>query len=154
MNLIKFINIEHLICPLEVSTLKDVYLSLLNRFGNKKITKNSEAFVKELLRKEDEISSIVTEQIAIPHLRVKKIKDFLLSVAYTPNGIRHNEEFNKVRLFFLLLSPSKEAENHIYFLSEIAKLIEQLDTKQLSSKMTSNELYSTLINEYKKILDK
>jgi len=98
---------------------------------------------------EREFGTVIGESAALPHLRMKKLDDIYLSVGLSANGIKLDGEEEPVYLIFLELSPQRLTELHLRIMGEIARLVKNISLPNiLSSVVTSDQLYSKLIEAY------
>lgn len=145
MNLKEYLKPEYTICPLKGDQLSGVISELLDAAKHKRIISDHDNILSELLRREDEFSSRIKSGIALPHTRIKKLKDFIIIVGLSIEGIKHPLENEPVHLFFLELAPGGEHEKHIRLIAQIAKLADALEISEYKKqRMTSSELYSNL----------
>lgn len=102
------------------------------------------AVTNEIFEREENFSTAVGEEIAIPHVRLENIGDPILLFGLSKNGIDWNAPDGKlVHFVFFLLSPSTAKDLHIEILSKIIKimqhknnqktLMESEDLKELST---------------------
>lgn len=153
MKLTEYFSLSRFLCPLKAQSIGEAYRELIYTFNNKKLTEASDEIVERLLETDEDIFNI-EPGISIPHIRVDFIKNIELSVGLTKKGINNQTGKDKTFLFFLEFAPEDESEKHIYFLAELAKLIEHLKAKELAHQvMTSSQLYSKLTGLYDSIGD-
>lgn len=124
---------------LEGLTLRDIYSEMLSLITDKTVIKNRENILNELLERENEVSSEITNGIAVPHIRLEKLKNFEIVIGLSVRGIKHPSDGNKLNLFFLELAPRSENNKHIFLLAELAKLIEIIDLKSMVDKQVTAE---------------
>jgi PTS system nitrogen regulatory IIA component len=154
LDLKSYFSLSQFICPLEADCVTDAYRKLLEVMKNKKILSKKDEIVSQLLEA-DESAFNIRPGVSIPHLRIKKINDIMLSVGFSHTGIVNLSGKGKTHLFFLELIPAGDSEEHIYFLSEMAKLVGRISIiKLISEVMTSSDLYSKLNQEYDSIGDR
>lgn len=64
------------------------------------------------------------EEIAIPHARVEAMEKFLVFIAVAKRGVDFEAIDNKrVKLFFVILGPAKEVNEHLKFLASISRIM-------------------------------
>jgi mannitol/fructose-specific phosphotransferase system IIA component (Ntr-type) len=152
LNLKEYLKPEYTICPLKSGLLPGVISELLDAVKHKRIISDHDNLIRELLRRENEFSSRIKPGIALPHTRIKKLKEFVLVVGFSIEGIKHPLENEPVHLFFLELAPDGEHEKHIRLIAQIARLADALEISEYKKqRMTSSELYSNLSEVYEKI---
>jgi diadenylate cyclase len=107
------------------------------------------AFKKGLLEREDAISSYLGNGIALPHLRVKSSKPYMMAVGRCPGGLVHNGQHNKeLRLVFLLLV-SYTAEDYLNTLSTLARIFQN---KPVIDRLVSERTLTEFRESVKKVL--
>jgi len=107
------------------------------------------AFKKGLLEREDAISSYLGNGIALPHLRVKSSKSYMMAVGRCPGGLVHNGQHNKeLRLVFLLLV-SYTAEDYLNTLSTLARIFQN---KPVIDRLVSERTLTEFRESVKKVL--
>ncbi|HUV09295.1 MAG TPA: PTS sugar transporter subunit IIA [Spirochaetia bacterium] len=96
--------------------------------------------------REEIISSWLTTGIAIPHARLKGLGDTLLAVGLSREGIEYDSSDGlPVHMLILILGDDRNPDEHIYLLSEIARLIRGEDLRtQLLAAPSKESLYQTL----------
>ncbi len=153
MNLLSYLRRQNIVEIPGDSNLPEVYYSLLAGSENRKLRKHSDSLAEELYQKELEFDTVVASGIALPHTRVKGIKDFELLFGFAPDGINHPVTGETVYLFLLEISPKGRDDEHIKMLAEIARLVERLQKSKIQlPEMTIETLYSTLLEEYKRLI--
>jgi len=152
LNLKEYLKPEYVICPLKSDQLSGVISELLDAVENKKVKSDHDNLLSELLRREDEFSSCIKPGIALPHTRIKKLKEFIIVIGFSIEGVKHPLENKPVHLFFLEIAPDGEHEKHIRLIAQIARLADALEINEYKKqRMTSSELYSNVSEVYEKI---
>ena len=134
-------------------TLRDIYSEMLSLITDKTVIKNKEDILAELLEREDEVSSEITDGIAVPHIRLGKLKKFEIVIGLSSKGINHPSDWKKLHLFFLELAPRSENNKHIFLLAELVKLIEIIDLKSFLDKEVTGESLCCKLIELNKTLN-
>ena len=80
--------------------------------------------VLDAIHKREELGSTGLELgIAVPHAKTDTVKNLILAIGISPEGIDFNALDGKPsQLFFLMLAPPNQSGPHIEALAEIAKL--------------------------------
>ena len=111
--------------------------------------KKIRALKKNLLEREDAISSYLGNGIALPHLRVKSSKSYIMAVGRCPGGLVHNGQHNQeLRLVFLLLV-SYNAEDYLNTLSTLARIFQN---KPVIDKLVAERTLTDFRDSVKKTL--
>ncbi len=113
---------------------------------------SAEDLVHILLDREKLESTGIGEGIAIPHGRVKKLKDFVLSFGRSIKGIDFDSIDHKpTHLFFLVMAPENSAVNNLKLLSRIVTLLKDPSfKKRLMEARSSKELFQIISEEDEK----
>jgi nitrogen PTS system EIIA component len=111
-----------------------------------------EALAQVLLEREKIESTGIGDGVAIPHGRVRGLKDFVLSVARSTKGIEFDSIDHKpVHLFFLVLAPENSASINLELLSRIVTLLRDSSfKKRLMEARSSKELFQVISEEDEK----
>jgi mannitol/fructose-specific phosphotransferase system IIA component (Ntr-type) len=133
---------------MQAGSMSEAYRELLTVFKWGKNPGDIDDIITELLNA-DESAFNISPGIYIPHLRLKNEKIIRLSVGLSSKGIAGLSGKKKLHLFFMELAPLKEIDDHIYFLAEVARLIERVSLKDLLREIrTSRSLYEKLLELY------
>jgi Kef-type K+ transport system membrane component KefB/mannitol/fructose-specific phosphotransferase system IIA component (Ntr-type) len=77
---------------------------------------------------EREFSTELAPGVVVPHARVGGLRDPLLFLGISDEGIEFPSARRPVRLIFLLLSPSERPAEHLHDLAEVARLLSKAGT--------------------------
>jgi nitrogen PTS system EIIA component len=111
-----------------------------------------EALAQVLLEREKIESTGIGDGVAIPHGRVRGLKDFVLSFARSTKGIDFDSIDHKpVHLFFLVLAPENSASINLELLSRIVTLLRDSSfKKRLMEARSPKELFQVIAEEDEK----
>ncbi len=85
---------------------------------------NEDLLFDKLYQREDLSSTGIGNGIAIPHISISDIDNFVVGVIVNPNGIEFNAiDGNKVQIFIYIIAPKNKRNEHIRLLSEISKVL-------------------------------
>ena len=111
-----------------------------------------EELLAVLLEREKLESTGIGEGIAIPHGRLKKLKDFVISFGRSVKGIDFDSIDGKpTHLFFLVMAPENSAVDNLKLLGRIVTLLK--DTafrKRLMEATGQKELFQCIAEEDEK----
>jgi len=112
---------------------------------SKPFIKNFEAFKQALFEREKIVSTGIGFGIAIPHVKIKEITEFFISVGVHKKGIEWDSIDKKpVRLIFLIGGP----DDHITYLKLLAKInliLRNPETREkLENSKTKKEIFEIL----------
>jgi Kef-type K+ transport system membrane component KefB len=110
------------------------------------VIKNCDALIDQLLTREAEYGTALGSNIAIPHARVEALKEPLLTVGKSLEGIEWNApDGQHVHLVFLLLTPVGTEDIHVQTLATIARCMTKRENVHLlQTTTTARELETAL----------
>ncbi len=87
------------------------------------------------------------EGVALPHIRIKGINEFLVFIAVSPQGAEFSAmDRKKVKLFFVVVAPEKKVNEHVQILAAIARAIAVGNfKKELLASRSEGVLYETFL---------
>jgi len=111
-----------------------------------------EDLLQVLLEREKLESTGIGDGIAIPHGRLKKLKEFYISFGRSVKGIDFDSIDGKPsHLFFLVMAPENSAVNNLNLLGRIVTLLKDPSfRKQLMEGHSQEELFRSISEEDEK----
>ncbi len=111
-----------------------------------------EELLQVLLEREKLGSTGIGEGIAIPHGRLKKLKNFFISFGRSTKGVDFDSiDRNPSRLFFLVMAPDNSAVDNLKLLSRIVALLKDDSfKKRLIEAPSKKELFQIISEEDEK----
>jgi PTS system nitrogen regulatory IIA component len=111
-----------------------------------------EDLLQVLLEREKMESTGIGDGIAIPHGRLKKLKEFYISFGRSAKGIDFDSIDGKPsHLFFLVLAPENSAVNNLNLLGRIVTLLKDPSfRKQLMEARSQEALFRSISEEDEK----
>ena len=111
-----------------------------------------EDLIRVLLDREKLGSTGIGEGIAIPHGRLKKLKNFFISFGRSIKGVDFDSiDRNPSRLFFLVMAPENSAVDNLKLLSRIVTLLKDASfKKRLIEALSQKELFQIISEEDEK----
>jgi PTS system nitrogen regulatory IIA component len=146
------VQVESVVSPdrilfLDYSTKRDVLLTLADNLANAPQVKNRKELSKEILRREDLMSTAIGRGIAIPHVRLASVTDLVVSVGISRNDILGFQPLDDepVRLVFMIAAAYNQ---HAYYLQTLAFFSARLKNRNLKDALLAaqepREAYSLL----------
>ena len=84
---------------------------------------SEEAIYNAVIERENTISTGLEDGIAIPHARIKGLKEFLIGIAVSKKGIDFESiDGKKSHIFFVLLGPEENAQEHLKVMAQIMRV--------------------------------
>ena len=110
---------------------------------------SAEELIQVLLAREKLGSTGIGEGIAIPHGRLKKLKNFFISFGRSVKGVDFDSIDRKpTQLFFLVMAPENSAVENLKLLSRIVTLLKDVSFKKsLMEAKTQKELFQIISEE-------
>jgi PTS system nitrogen regulatory IIA component len=127
--------IEHILVGLDVGSKKRLFEQVGLLFENSRQIARAKVF-DSLFDREKLGSTGLGHGVAIPHGRIKGLKETLCAFARTQSGIPfESPDGEPVRLVFAMLVPEHATEQHLQILSELAQMFsdEQLRNELLAA---------------------
>ncbi len=113
---------------------------------------SSDELLRILLEREKLESTGIAEGVAIPHGRLKKLKDFVVSFGRSLKGVHFDSIDGKpAHHFFLVLAPENSAVNNLKLLGRIATLLKDPSfKKRLMEAKSRHEIFQSISEEDEK----
>ena len=130
--------------------LKEMVLFLKKR---NHITKEKELYEK-LLQREKLGSTAIGDGVAIPHCKMKGVKDPIVMLAISTKGVRfHSLDGKPSYLFFLVVSSPDNPSLNLQILAAIAHLVRKADSllKKILQAKNISAILETIKEEEEKI---
>jgi len=101
-----------------------VLRELADRLARLGLVENPAEVAARLMEREQLGSTGISNGIAIPHCKIDRLKEAILAVGVAPAGVDFEAGDGKpVQLFFLLVSPSSAAAQHLQALAAISRWV-------------------------------
>ena len=102
----------------------DLLEELVNFIAKAARVRNKKTLLKVIKERESLGSTGIGGGIAIPHIKYKGAKKFVLAFARKKEGIDFKAlDGEKTYLFFVLISPAEQVGSHLKILAEISRLV-------------------------------
>lgn len=100
------------------------------------------------IKREEDFGTALGEGIAVPHVRLSGLKNPLLMMGYSKEGIEWNAPDGElVKYIFFVLSPEGTHDIHVQILSTIAKVMFKPSSRKSIEESISNEQLFLLLKE-------
>lgn len=127
MDLTRLLPANHCLVNITPSSREDAYKQLMQPLVDTGIIKDPAQFLTNLEDREQQITTVVGNGVAIPHARTVSATRLGLSVGFLPEGksFKFSDEdgIEEVNLMFLIAIPSFAPASHLPLLQHIAKFI-------------------------------
>lgn len=146
MRLDKFISRSRII-DLRSADMKGALEELLEVSVERFPDLKPEPLLRGLLARESTMTTYLGYGVALPHVRVKMARRYVLAIGRSRGGIRHDgtKDDEKVHLIFMLLAEEK-ARDYLQVLAAVARLVKDQDfVRSLIDAPTPTDLHQKLV---------
>ncbi len=149
MKILDILSMDSIVPELKGKTKKQVLEELIDAVKVNNPNVDRERLMKVLLERERLGSTGIGDGIAIPHGKLKDIKDLVLSFGRSTEGIDFESMDGKpVHLFFLLVAPETCSGIHLRALAKIARLLKNGSVRKRLGKVDNrDEIFSIIQQE-------
>lgn len=153
MKFSSYLNPDYIFPCLEVNSKEEIIRKIVTKIAedNRMISEQQDEIIKNILKREEEISTCIGNGIFLPHTRMKDFSDFIIAVATVKNRLEGEiggtNQTDNIKVVFLIISDVLKNKNLLKSMSAISKIalkhpeiIEE--TKKASSSKQILELLS------------
>ncbi len=140
----KYIKKEHIIMNLKAKTKEDIIYELLSSIIEDYPEIDFSNAFNEIMKREQEMSTGLTDGIAIPHAKIEGINNIICAFGIDREGIEFKSLDGKPSIFFFLILSPMEGSNRLELLSQIAKTMTQEIRDQILAAKTAEEVIEIL----------
>jgi len=135
-----------MVSHLQARVKKDVLVELAKALTQQHPEMDQDAVVDVLLERERLGTTGIGEGIAIPHGKMKDIKELVISFGRSEKGVDFQSMDNRpAHLFFLLLAPENSAGAHLKALAKISRMLkDKTFCQELMAAETVEEMYQII----------
>ena len=152
MKLLDFLKRERIIPRLRSDHKEGVLTELAECLVETHEIKNSREAVHVLLEREKLGSTGIGEGIAIPHGKLKELKEVVAVFGRSPGGVDFDSmDGAPAQLFFLLMAPENSASTHLKALARISRLLkDRVFREELLEADSQGDLFDIIAREDEK----
>ena len=148
MKILDYLKEERVIADLQGTEKSSVLKELSHVLVKACQVSSPEELLQVLLDREKLESTGIGEGIAIPHGRLKKLRDFAISFGRSIKGVDFDSIDHKpTHLFFLVMAPENSAVNNLKLLGRIVTLLKDPSFKRRLMEGTSQKELFQIISE-------
>jgi len=155
MNILDYLDKDCVILSLKHKNKKNTILSIIDHLIDKKrITKKDKKEISRAIFQREEMgSTAIGNHIAFPHARTNVVKDIVICVGISKEGIDFDSlDQEPVHIVALLLSNQKESGLHLKMLAFLARMLrDKYLVQRLKNAKTEKEIISLLGKQQKAI---
>ena len=152
MKITELMNKDLIIPMLVAKTKKEALKELVDCVVKKESKVDSTELLRVLLEREELGSTGIGDGIAIPHGKIKKIENLIVSFGRSPDGVDFQSMDGKpTHIIFLLIAPENSAGIHLKALARISRLLkDSAFRRNIMGANTSQEIYDIIAQEDEK----
>lgn len=125
MNLAELTSPELIFTNLAADDRRSLLRAVSFRLAENHALGDPERLYRDLTEREELASTSIGHGVAIPHCKRKRLSQVLLAIFKTERAIDFGaEDGGLVRLFFVVISPTKQPAAHLHCLAAIAKRVQ------------------------------
>jgi mannitol/fructose-specific phosphotransferase system IIA component (Ntr-type) len=149
MKLYNYLKPELIRINCQESNTEDLLRKMVLHLKSKNVISNENLILKKLIEREKLGSTSIGHHSAVPHTKVKELKNPIICICVSKTGIiYHESDKEPVHLIILILSPNESPIIHLQILAAAASLIKK--SNHLIKEILSLETPEDLINIIKK----
>ena len=132
---------NHVLCNIESDQRDLAIMELLRKLAYEHGVGNVSEVFEEIIKREEEMSTVIAEGIAIPHARIASVSELVVGIATSKDGIGWTDE-SKVKVIILLLIPKEQPGLYLQAISALASICNtQGSSESISELLSSEELW-------------
>lgn len=151
INISDYLDKNSIILGFKQKGKKKILGAILEHLADKKKIDKSEvkSILKIILQREEMGSTAIGGYIALPHARVTAVKDIVVCLVISSQGIEFDSlDQEPVNIIALLLSNQKEAGLHLKMLAFLARMLrDKYFVQQLKNAKTHEEVLALIIKQ-------
>jgi len=121
---------------------------LVEVIGKSNIVTDKKNFLKEILKREKIISTGLGLGIAVPHVKIPSVKDFVIAIGRSKTGINFNAIDEKpVYIIVMIGASDAQAKEYIRLLAQLVIRLKRQDVRERIMKADSpQEIFEVLLS--------
>lgn len=132
------------VLDLEGKLSRDDIFNIIAEVFSKSLGERPEKIYKLLLEREEDSSTIIQKDLAIPHIVIEGNHKFDIAVIRCRQGVNYGGDSN-IKLFFAIAGTSDERNFHLQVLMAIAQIVQNKNFKEQWFKVRNKESLRNLI---------
>ena len=128
MKFSSYLNPDYIFPCLEVNSKEEIIRKVVDKVAedNKMVSEQKNEIIKNILKREEEISTCIGNGIFLPHTRMKDFSDFIIAVATIKNKLEGEiggtNQIDDIKVVFLIISDVLKNKNLLKAMSAISKI--------------------------------
>ncbi len=120
----KVIAADNIIVGLKAATKEEAFRELLETIDSHGRLRNKELCSRDLLEREQQMSTYQGDGIAMPHARTTGTDKFISAIGIKPEGLQYDDDpDSRAQIVILSLCPRYESGPYLQFIAQIAKIL-------------------------------
>jgi len=141
------------ILDIEKSMNKEELFKLVAENISSSLEKTSKIIFKKLVEREEDSTTVLTDNLAIPHIIIEGEKEFDILLIRCKEGIFFSEQASKIQIVFVIAGTRDERTFHLQTLAAIAQIVQNpnFEKKWLKAKNKEALRDIVLLGERKRL---
>ncbi len=134
-----------------LSNKKDNLEALIRLIDTENLVEDAEVLRQSIFSREEIMSTGIGLGIAVPHARIKGVKNILIAIGINKNGIEDYESIDgtPVRLVIMIIAGEKQHKEYLKLLSQIVKILKKNSrTHHLLEAKNADEVIGLLSEDF------
>ncbi len=115
---------KSIVLDIKRSVKLEEFLELASRELSTKLDLSDSFIYEKLMERENEGSTVISRNLAIPHIIIEGTNKFVILLARCKEGIRFSDTSNCIKTVFVLMGTKDERNFHLRALSAIAQVVQ------------------------------
>jgi mannitol/fructose-specific phosphotransferase system IIA component (Ntr-type) len=133
------------VLDIDKSVSIDEFFHLVSKQLSSRLGVQENNIYKRLARREKESSTVLSDNLAIPHIIVEGEHIFDVLIARCKEGVIFSEARSQVRAIFVIAGSKDERNFHLYSLSAIAQIVQDPDFERRWGAAKSTEVLRDIV---------
>ena len=130
---------------LKGKTKQDALAELVEAIAQAPEVGDKEQLEQAILEREQIMSTAVGVEVAVPHVKLPSISDFVLAVGISKDGVDFDSiDGRPVRIVLMIAGPADQQEPYLTILSDVARVLrDERAREKITSAQTAAEVIET-----------
>lgn len=116
-----------IILDIKKSITKEKLFEMVSQNLSTHLDLDEDCLMNKLMQREEESTTVLTENLAIPHMIIEGEKEFDILLVRCKEGIYFSEENPQVQIVFVIVGSKDERNFHLQSLAAIAQIVQDLN---------------------------
>jgi PTS system nitrogen regulatory IIA component len=106
---------------------KDNLEALIELIEKEKLVENADVLRSSIFSREELMSTGIGLGIAVPHVRIKGVKNIIIAIGINKNGIQDYESLDgePVRIVIMIIAGEEQHQDYLLLLSQMVKILKK-----------------------------